>query len=443
MVTIPRPKIPDLVAFSALAMIAFQIYWQYWFVNLMGAWVVNPLLPLAMLAILSLVFMWREHRYPNLRIALTGSWAFLALYLAWSTLSILVHEPDTQGVIHWLVDVWSAAAVFLLVHGLQNFRDPATVARSLKFLFCVGVLLSAYALFASYIHSPGSTVPPVLEWGDRDIRFFTGDRIRLTLPGLGSTHFAPMLLPLIFLGVYWVHQTTRAARYAFLIATGILAYCLFATGTRAALIPLIFGLIYLVLVRCIRGRAVAFAGCAIAALFLLNPGIGQRFTTLMPAFTDAGPRILWNIVKEPESAAKIDNSFLWQDHLVLSAQALGLASAQPILGLGMSRLIEVQSSTLNILYGGKSHNNYLSIAAGYGFPALLCYVLFIGSLAFYLRRAIGRLKVDSDLWRLGHTWVAILISYALYLNGAPAEFHFPWLWFALIAVWLRNYQLAQ
>jgi len=105
----------------------------------------------------------------------------------------------------------------------------------------------------------------------------------------------------------------------------------------------------------------------------------------------------------------------------------------------MGHLTEIQNSTL-AGYGGKTHNNFLAIAAGFGFPALLFYILFIVSLGVYLKRVIGTAEVDSEPWRLGHTWTAILISYALYLNGAPAEFHFVWLWFALIAVWLRNRQ---
>ena len=74
---------------------------------------------------------------------------------------------------------------------------------------------------------------------------------------------------------------------------------------------------------------------------------------------------------------------------------------------------------------------------------MIFYLSFILSLAVYTRRIISRSKIDSELWRSAHTWMAILIAYALYLNGAPAEFHFIWLWFALAAVWLRNLQFSQ
>ena len=108
-----------------------------------------------------------------------------------------------------------------------------------------------------------------------------------------------------------------------------------------------------------------------------------------------------------------------------------------MLGLGMGHFADIQNSTL-VQYGGKTHNNYASIVGGFGFPALLFYILFILSLALYIRRAIKRVEVDSVPWRLGHIWMAILVSYAVYLNGAPAEFHFVWVWFALIAISLRN-----
>jgi hypothetical protein len=433
--TIRKLQIENVIAFSAMAMIAFQVYWQYWFISLIGVWVVNPLLPIAMLAILALIFIWRDHRYPDLHVTTLATWIFLGLYLAWASVSILLHETTPAGAIHWLVDVWSPAAVFLVIHGMKNLRDGSTFDRGLKFLFVVAVLLSAYALFASAFQPDGLPAKPVLYWGAHRVNYFTGG-VRLTIPGLGPNQYPTMLLPLIFLGLYWAQTATRN-KTAFLVGSGALTFCVFATRTRAAFIPLICGFAYLCLVRYIRGRILIVSGCAIAVAILLNPAAVQRLRDLMPVFNDDGRRMLLEIVRNPQSASKIAEHRELLDHFILAANTVGLALMQPMLGIGMSRLADFQNSALQA-FAGKSHNNFLSIAAGYGFPAMVFYFSFIASLALYLRRTISRSAVNSETWRSGHTWMAILITYALYLNGAPAEFHFVWLWFALGALWIRN-----
>jgi O-antigen ligase len=449
MLTIRKLRVEGVVAFVAIAMIAFHIYWQYWFVDLMGVWVVNPLLPIAILTIVALTNIWRDGRWPAFRVGLPAMWAFLALYLLCASISTLVNETDLRPIINWLVYAWSPPAVLLSIYGLKNLRDDNKVNLCAAFLCLVMVVLSIYAYY-SLNSLPYRIEKPILKWGENNVVFDTRPWVgRFTIPGLNSTHYAPMLLPLIFLGLYWVHQTTRVARYVFLGATGLLAYCLFAAQTRAALVPLIVGLIYLVSVRWFRWRTVALSGCAIVGLFFVQPIVGSRLMKLTLAVEDPIRQVLVAIVREPESATRLASGSPSElDHLViegelehpvLAAHALGLAARHPILGLGMGHLVELQNSTL-ARYGGKTHNNFLAIAAGFGFPALLFYILFIISLGVYLRRVITTATVDSETWRLGHTWMAILISYALYENAAPADFHFVWLWLALIAVWVRNRQ---
>src|ERR1700674_4824153 len=127
MTAIRKLTLIDFVALSGIAMIAFHIYRQYWFVSLVGTWVVNQLLPIAILGIVALVFIWREHRWPTLRVALPAMWIFLGLYLLCASVSSLVNEPNSRQVINWLVYAWSPAAAFLSIHGLKNPRDNEKV----------------------------------------------------------------------------------------------------------------------------------------------------------------------------------------------------------------------------------------------------------------------------------------------------------------------------
>jgi len=439
---IRKIRVEDVIAFSAIAMIAFHLYWQYWFVDLMGVWVVNPLLPIAILGILALIYIRSTGSWPEFDVALPATWAFLGLYLLFASASSLVNETDFRQVINWLVYAWSPAAVFLTIHGLKNLRDDDQINRCVKFLFLVMVLLSIYGLYAlNFQRYP--ILKPILYWGEHGVVFETrgSDPLRYSLPGMSSTHYAPMLLPLILLGVHWAHESERVAKYVFLAATGFLAYCLFGTIARAAIIPLLVGLAYLTWVRCIPRWSGALVGCSVIGLCFLHPAIAMRLTALTPALDYPERQMLAHIVRDPESATQIVGSTpTTQGHLVIAAHTLGIAARRPILGVGMGRLGDLQNSTL-AEYGGKSHNNFLSIAAGFGFPALLFYSLFLISLAVYLNRAIDRMP-DSEARRLGQTWLAILISYGLYLNGEPAEFHFVWLWLALIAVWIRNHKDA-
>jgi hypothetical protein len=172
-----------------------------------------------------------------------------------------------------------------------------------------------------------------------------------------------------------------------------------------------------------------------------------RLVATLVAIDPTG-QVVKNIVAHPELAKAIHPDLVsaiagirsWKDeqHLILAYHALVLAVKYPVVGYGRGKMVDLQYASV----GERSHNNYASIAAGFGFPALVFYILFIGSLGLYLSRVIRRTKVKSQAWRLAQTWMVILLSYAFYLNGAPAEFHFVWLWFGLIAVWVRHQEEA-
>jgi hypothetical protein len=433
----------DVAAFAAIAMIAFQLYYQYWFVRAAGAWTVNPLLPIAILSIASLIHMWRDGRWPDWKTAVPAMWAFLGAYLLWSSAAILLHEGDLKRAVPWLVYVWSPPAVFVTIHGLKNFRSNRTVDACCVFLFVLMLFLSVYSLYALNSRA-GPIEKPAVKWGDREVVYDSRAGTRYALPGLNSSHYGPMLIPMVFLGLYWAHRTERTARYLFLAATAFLAYCLFATVTRAAILGLVLGLAYLMWAGCIRGRALALSACMTGGLFVLHPAIGARLMTLSPIMQGAVRHTLAEIVRAPHSVMEIIDRGPTRGlppHLVVGAHTLGLIAQRPLAGVGIGHLVDMQNSVLSH-YDGKTTNNFLAIGASFGLPALLFYALFIGSLAFNLRRAVLGTKMHSQPWRMAHTWMAILIAFAAYLNGAPAEFHFVWLWFALISIWLRN-QFAQ
>lgn len=107
--------------------------------------------------------------------------------------------------------------------------------------------------------------------------------------------------------------------------------------------------------------------------------------------------------------------------------------AHPFMGMGMTNLINLQDMSY-----GKKHNNYLSIAALFGSLTLVFYLLFLFRLFIMTQKAIKRLSWNPTSKDLGIILSAGCLSLIVYLNFAPAEFHFIWIWFGITAAWLRN-----
>jgi len=114
-------------------------------------------------------------------------------------------------------------------------------------------------------------------------------------------------------------------------------------------------------------------------------------------------------------------------------ETLSYIYQNPFLGMGMSHLIDLQ----NLSYG-KEHNNYLSIAASFGILTLIFYILFVIFLLIVLHERIKKISRNPLTKDMGIVLGAGLLALIVFLNCAPAEFHFIWIWFGLVAAWLRN-----
>jgi O-antigen ligase len=114
-------------------------------------------------------------------------------------------------------------------------------------------------------------------------------------------------------------------------------------------------------------------------------------------------------------------------------ETLSYIYQNPFLGMGMSHLIDLQ----NLSYG-KEHNNYLSIAASFGILTLIFYILFVILLFIMLHKRIKKISQNPLTKNIGIVLGAGFLALIVFLNFAPAEFHFIWIWFGLAAAWLRN-----
>jgi len=113
----------------------------------------------------------------------------------------------------------------------------------------------------------------------------------------------------------------------------------------------------------------------------------------------------------------------------------------PVFGVGRTEFAEYGIYEAGT---GNEHNNYLAIGGSFGIPALLAYLLFIGTLLVIVHRTIMRLGNNQPQQRdLGIAIGAGLVALMAYLVAAPSEFHFIWVWFGLAAGWVAQVRSAQ
>jgi len=426
----------------AVVMIAFRVHEHFWLVQLLGGYVITAFAPILVLVAALII---QKGSHPAVR-SLRVVWVPLLLYLGTASLSLLLNEPDVDGLITWLAYVWAPALVFASLLCVPAFNTDDILHKCVTVLVAVGLVLSLYAVYSFGGVDAGPTSNVTLETNVGDVSYRTTyaaglrgqSSLRWTVPGLNTTHFAPMLLPLVFIGLFMARQRSGVRRLVCFAATAVLATAIVGSLTRAAMIPVIIGLAYLRYVNWYGRLGTVMAAGGLALLFSFQPLMLARilltFSALVPM-----QGILGNEVGEEGTilAALRDGRFEDEDHLETVPFTVEMILERPMLGRGWTSLIDDQGWLLEDL-GGKDHNNYLSIGAAFGVPALTFYVSFIVGLGLAIRKALKRTVKDSPEWQMGHAWAAILIAYAFYLIGAPAEFHFVWLWFGLMTIWARN-----
>ena len=436
-----------LLTTVALAFIAFRISEHYWLISLLGGYVISAFVPIALLLFaLTLLQLLGRRSHPRFR-TLAFVWTTLILYVTMATLSLIVHEPTLSGFTTRIGYVCGPVLIFASVLCLPGFETDKRIRGCVKVLTVAGFGFALYAMF-SFTMFDGSAVPPMLEtnYGERyyfttyEAGFRDASTIRWTVPGLNTSHFAPMLLPLAFLGMLLARQARGFTRVAYLVAAAVFTLTIAEALSRGAMIPLIVGVFYLGYVKWYPRFGRFAAGAALVLLLMTQPLMYARIVmTIGSAFPFQDKVAAW-AGDSKLLAPFMDAPYLKEEHFLTNAHTIQMMLGKPLLGYGWTNFTEEQAGDLSDL-SGKDHNNYLSIGAAFGLPALVFYVSFIIGLGVALRKIIRRSIPGSDVWQSAHIWAAALIGYALYLIGAPAEFHFVWVWFGLIAAWSRNQRM--
>ena len=430
-IKIPTLKISKILVTIAVIMIYFQIYWHYWLVKLLGGYIVNTLLPIMLLFF---VFITREFGYHDISgIKKRKTYYLLILlfyYFLFASVSIFLNEQGLNNIKSYLIYIYSPVLLFVSILGLYVYRKNEDIKFTLNILLILSVIFSIYVTITYSVDPLSVSEIAVLETNRGEVHADTGatygigdlSAIRYTIPGISSTTYGALLVPLIFVGLYFRKNSAGKLRYLYLCAILFLIFCVLMTISRGPFISLIAGMIYLTWWKWFKFKEVMF----ITFIFIILLLTFAKLTFLRLAITFA-PFI-------PIDLSFLGGSGPFEDPRFMSIKETLLYIYQnPFLGMGMSHLIDLQ----NLSYG-KEHNNYLSIAASFGILTLIFYILFVIFLLIMLHKRIKKISRNPLTKDMGIVLGAGLLALIVYLNCAPAEFHFIWIWFGLAAAWLRN-----
>ena len=343
----------------------------------------------------------------------------LGLYLLLLCLNFLI-TPDIPRTI-WGIPSRHEGVLTLFVYGMlyflakHHFRFNRRYFNGLIFILC---LFSAHGIMQYY----GVDFMPRATFQENWHRAFS----TFGNPNFFSAYLV-LMLPLPMFAYLYQAMNKKTLINGYLLATGLVYYCLLATLTRSGWVGFFAScLLFIILVR-LQGYhwkylIMLFTLLAILTLIFDILSQGQIFGRLLRILLDAGSVVLQT---EGFENAGSHRWFIWM-------KVVDLIKMYPLLGVGIETLdlafdkffyMDVVSHLGYYLRFDKAHNEYLHIAVTAGIPALLVYLVFIGRL---VRKAVSS-------YAQNHLSIPLLCSIIGYL--VQAFFNISTV-FASYAFWL-------
>jgi O-antigen ligase len=263
----------------------------------------------------------------------------------------------------------------------------------------------------------------------------TEDLDRFTAATFGRNGFAVVLmLTTIVAGSlafrWWGREVGRLGRLPAIGAVLLAAACLFAaaaTGTRMALIMLVaagaLGIVFYpgALTRASAGRiavvAVAIVGVVLSAVTFASAGARTLSILTDPGATiKAVTNAVTNADELPEYSEVRSRSEFWN-------QAIAMAIAHPVTGVGPYQwnVQRYQIDPDGPVVVADAHDSYLQMAAEYGLPTLVLYLLLLaGALLTALRAIVHRAARE----RLGWVGLGLVVAGFVYPIAEVTNSHF-------------------
>ncbi len=254
--------------------------------------------------------------------------------------------------------------------------------------------------------------------------------------GFGINTYAAMLIPLPLVGFYLKNTSSAFLEKGFYFVLSILlSAAVFMTISRAAIVSLVVGIFVILWHNLfLSSKKLKYVVSAFLILSILtvlmasNQGIINRFLmmgTQIPAL--ANSEYIQNKVLESGILVQED------EHFGTISDSLTLFKENFMLGAGFNKVFDEEEDS------EYEHNYYIRLIAAAG---LLCFILFgvfLANMVILTRKAmINKINVKPYDKEMGIVLFAGLIAFIFYLNAAPSEFYFYWIWFGLTAAWIRN-----
>lgn len=208
-------KASHILMASVIIMIYFQIYWHYWLVKLLNGYVINTLLPIIFLFCL---FLFRE--LVSHKTSFTERRAYsvilpLIFYAFFATISIVLNAEGFGEIKSFLIYIYSPLLIFISIVWLHKFRQNDSMKSFLLLLFIVGIIFSIYVAIIFSVDPQALLAMPTIETNRGEIKTTYGgsygvgdlEAVRYSIPGISSTVYGPLLVPLMFVGLYFKKYT--------------------------------------------------------------------------------------------------------------------------------------------------------------------------------------------------------------------------------------------
>ena len=249
-------KASHILMSSAIIMIYFQIYWHYWFVKLLGSYVVNTLLPIM---VLFCGFVFKEFISADWNGRLKRPIFYLSIplfcYVFFASISIALNEDGLNNIKRFFIYIYSPVIIFISILGLYLYRKNENIKFTLNVLFILSVIFAIYVTITYSIYPSSVSEMTVLETNRGEMHGDTGggthgiedlEAIRYTIPGISSTTYGALLVPLIFVGLYFRKNSAGRLKFFYTFLILFLVFCVFMTVSRGPLLALMAGMVYLI-----------------------------------------------------------------------------------------------------------------------------------------------------------------------------------------------------
>tara|TARA_A100001015_G_scaffold230112_1_gene260288 strand:- start:1367 stop:2710 length:1344 start_codon:yes stop_codon:yes gene_type:complete len=422
----------DLINLSIITVIVvnyFNIYWHYWFVTFLGGTIVKLWIPPALL--LSLIGMKNVilNQQPSLKKDRIFPVKILCcIYIVFGILSLVAHDGGLWYIGKYSLFMFMPVVIFGIIIGYCKSNE--LIEKVLQTLFICGLLISFHTEFLYLFgivnnQSIGASIGGIDVQGSADLfQSNLGNINRHTMPGLGINTYAAMLPPLALIGLFMGFKNNGFLKYFFFLSFLFLSYAILATLSRSAFIALIIGLLVFIWFTDKNKYFLFFIVCSSVFIMVLsNAGVLLRIIGPLLSYEFfANSDYLASIAMEHGLRTNAD------PHITIIDKSLSIARENPIFGAGMNKMLSVNE-----------HNRYVEIYATNGLLGIIPYVAIIIAVVLITRNVlIEEIKQNSQQKEIGIILFSGVIAFTFYMNSAPSEFYFYWIWFGLSIAWARN-----